>query len=141
MSFYLKPYSIKEIENLIKRSINLFNEQKIGFFAVILKENKKLIGNCGITIQNIDGNDEYEIGYHINKYYWNNRFATESASAIRDYGFHTLRIKKLCSYMAKKHLASRKVAENIGMKLEKTFNNPNNKNLPTTIYSVLNPIH
>ena len=28
MSFYLKPYSIKEIENLIKRSINLFNEQK-----------------------------------------------------------------------------------------------------------------
>ena len=102
-----------------------------------------MIGNCGITIQNIDGIDEYEIGYHINKNYCNNRFATESASVIRDYRFQTLRlrIKKLCSYMAKKHLASRKVAENIGMKLEKTFNNPNNRNLPTTVYSILNPIH
>ena len=43
--------------------------------------------------------------------------------------------------MAKKHLASRKVAENIGILLEKIFNNLNNRNIPITVYSILNPIH
>ena len=41
--------------------------------------------------------------------------------------------------MSEKHFASRKVAERNGMKLEKIYNNPRNRNLPTTVYSVLNP--
>ena len=41
--------------------------------------------------------------------------------------------------MEENHLSSRKVAEKNGMKLEKIFNNPKNRNLPTTVYSILNP--
>jgi len=45
MSFYPKPYSKKDTENIIKKSIRLFERQQIGFFAVFLKSNKSFIGN------------------------------------------------------------------------------------------------
>ena len=98
-----------------------------------------MIGNCGITIQHIDGKDEYEIGYHIHKDYWNKGFATEAARSVMEYGFNSLKLEKLCSYMAKDHSASREVAEKIGMTLENIYNNPNNRKFPTTVYSKLNP--
>lgn len=46
----------------------------------------KLIGDCGITIQNIDGKLLPEIGYHIHKDFWRQGFATEAATAVRDWG-------------------------------------------------------
>lgn len=46
----------------------------------------KLIGDCGITIQNIDGELLPEIGYHIHKDFWRQGFATEAATAVRDWG-------------------------------------------------------
>ena len=56
-----------------------------------------------------------------------------------EYGFNSLKLEKLCSYMAKDHSAFRKVAEKTGMTLEKTYNKPNNRKFPTIVYSKLNP--
>lgn len=139
MTFYPKPYTKTEVEKLIHKCIKLYESDKIGFVGVFLKKTKKLIGNCGITIQNIDGVDEYEIGYHIHIDFWNKGFATEAARSVMEYGFNYLKLEKLCSYMAEDHSASRKVAEKIGMTLEKIYNNPNNRKFPTTVYSKLNP--
>jgi len=36
------------------------------------------------------------------------------------------------------HWSSRKVAERNGMTVEKTFNNPRNRNLLTVVYSIKN---
>ena len=41
--------------------------------------------------------------------------------------------------MAEDHTISRKVAENMGMIVEKKYLNPNNRNLPTIVYSKFNP--
>ncbi len=48
---------------------NLRNYKEYGFglWAVILKETGKFTGDCGITIQIIDGALLPEIGYHIHK--------------------------------------------------------------------------
>lgn len=67
MQYYPKPYD----EEMTKRWIewNIQNYQKYGFgiWAVILKETGKFIGDCGMTIQSIDGELLPEIGYHIHK--------------------------------------------------------------------------
>ena len=69
MAHYPKPYD----ENGVRRWIqwNLENYAKYGFglWAVVLKETGKMIGDCGITMQNIDGELLPEIGYHIPKSY------------------------------------------------------------------------
>lgn len=38
-----------------------------GLWAVVLKETGELIGDCGLTMQNVDGVILPEIGYHIAK--------------------------------------------------------------------------
>ena len=138
MSFYAESYSDERIEEAISKQIATYEKYGYGLFAVLEKENGSLIGDCGITIQNIDQTNEFEIGYHINKQHWGFGYATEAAQAVKQYGFKTLEIKKLFSYMESTHKQSRRVAEKIGMKLEKEYMNPNNRNLATTVYSITN---
>ncbi len=136
MSFYPQPYSGAQIKKMIEKQMETFEESGYGLFAVIEKSNSSFIGDCGITIQTIDGVQEYEIGYRIGKDKWGHGYAAEAALAVKNYGFETLRLKKLCSYMESAHTQSRRVAEKIGMSLEKQYSNPNNRDLPTTVYSV-----
>ena len=55
-----------------------------------MKGTGEFIGDCGISIQNIDGEMLPEIGYHIHKRYWRKGFGKEAARAARDWVFeHT----------------------------------------------------
>lgn len=136
MSYYPEPYSREMVKEFIRKNIERYTEIGCGIWAIILKSEEKLIGDCGITIQDIDGADEYEIGYHLNKDYWGNGYATETAKAVKEYGFNKLGLTKLSSYMADDHKDSKAVAVRNGMILEKTFNNPRNRNLPTVVFSI-----
>jgi len=138
MSFYAEPYSDERIKEIIFKQITTYQNDGFGLFAVLDKTNGSLIGDCGITIQHIDGVDEFEIGYHIRKQHWGLGYAAEAAGAIKRYGFEVLKIDKLCSYMETKHKQSRRVAEKIGMKVEKEYRNPRNRNLDTIVYSIKN---
>ena len=53
----------------------------------------EMIGDCGITIQNIDGELLPEIGYHIHKKYWRKGLGSEAARAVRDWAFEKAGIK------------------------------------------------
>lgn len=136
MSFYPAPYTKSGVQEYIDKNIDRYLFIGCGLWSIILKSSHKLIGDCGITIQHIDGVDEYEIGYHLNKKYWGNGYATEAAKAVKKYGFNTLGMNKLCSYMAADHWPSRMVAERNGMTIEKKFNNPQNRNFQTVVYSI-----
>lgn len=137
MSHYPAPYTSEEVTTFIQKNIERYKRINCGLWACELIKTNELIGDCGITIQNIDGVNEYEIGYHFHKEHWGNGYATETATAVKDYGFENLGLTKLCSYMAEDHLASRNVAERNGMKIEKRFLNPRNRNFPTVVYSIM----
>ncbi len=138
MSFYPQPYSDDRIVEIISKQINQYSKHGYGLFAVLNRTTGSFIGDCGITIQNIDGSEEYEIGYRIKKELWGFGYAAEAALAVKEYGFGTLKLKKLCSYMESSHRQSRRVAEKVGMKREKEYSNPNNRDLLTTVYSIEN---
>ena len=78
-----------------------------------------MIGACGLTFQCVDEIQELEIGYRVLRAYWNQGLATEGAVACRDYVFEKLRRDRVISWMCPKNIASRRVAEKIGMRLEK----------------------
>lgn len=121
MKYYDHPFSEEEVENWIKWNIENYKQYNHGLWAVILKENDVFIGDCGITIQEIENEKIPELGYHIKKEYWNKGFATEAAIACRNYSFNILNIKILYTYTTTNNLPSRKVAEKNGMKYVKTF--------------------
>jgi len=37
---------------------------------MILKSTGELIGDCGLTVQDVDGAKEVEIGYHVRRDHW-----------------------------------------------------------------------
>ena len=73
------------------------NEKKV--FAIVLKENQKVIGSIGIEEcrQDLDKNLENllgkELGYVLSKDYWNKGIMTEAVSKVIEYCFKTLKIK------------------------------------------------
>ena len=50
------------------------------------------------------------------------------------YGFGTLQLRRICANMPVDHIASRRVAESLGMRLEKQFENKRNRNILTCLY-------
>jgi len=82
----------------------------------------------------VDGADEIEIGYHVHRDYWGYVLATEAAHACRGFGFARFRVDRLVSIIRPENLASRRVAEKIGMTLWKEVKRVG---LPHLVYSLV----
>ncbi len=93
----------------------------LDYGGVIRKEDNQFLGDCGITLQNIDDKILPEIGYHIIKKYCNMGYATEAAEACKKYAIKELGFKSIYSYSQFENIASQKVASKIGMNKIKTF--------------------
>ena len=88
-------------------------------FAVILRDENRLLGYCGFFCQLVDNVSEIEIGYRLHPDYWNRGLATEAARAVCDYAFSALKLERVISLIHPDNHASRRVAEKNGMKLER----------------------
>jgi len=86
-------------------------------FAIILKEQARLIGNCGIRMRNLDAH-EADIGYELDSRYWGQGYATEAARALLGFGFGELRLHRIWAYCIAENVASARVLERIGMQRE-----------------------
>jgi RimJ/RimL family protein N-acetyltransferase len=86
---------------------------------MVQKSTGELIGDCGITRQEVDGEMLYEIGYHLRRDQWGQGFATEAAQACKAWGFANLPVDRIISLIRPENLASRRVAERNGMTLWK----------------------
>ena len=74
------PYTFDEarVRNWIARNMERYRVFGFGLWAVVLKETGEIIGDCGLTMQNINGSIKPEIGYHINKKHQRNGYAKET---------------------------------------------------------------
>ena len=117
------PYRFDEerVCQWIRRNMNRYRENGFGLWAVCLKDTKEMIGDCGLTLQNIDGKMLPEIGYHIRRDCQRKGYAKEAASAVRDWAFENTDYPALYSYCKYTNVPSYKTAEAIGMKFEKEY--------------------
>ena len=123
MRHYPKPFDREMTRKWIEWNLENYAVHGFGLWAVIHREEGRLIGDCGLTIQQVDGVGELEIGYHILRSHWGKGFATEGAAACRDYVFDNLKKKRVISWMTPENLSSRRVAVKIGMRPEKESTN------------------
>lgn len=70
MQHYPAPFDAERTRRWIAWNQDNYQRSGFGLWAVVLKESGELIGDCGITMQNIDGEMLPEIGYHIHKKFW-----------------------------------------------------------------------
>ena len=121
MQHYPKPYDENGTRRWLQWSLQNYKEHGFGLWAVELKETGTFIGDCGITMQNIDGEILPEIGYHIHKAYWRQGFGSEAARAVRDWAFENTKYPCLYSYMKYTNVASYSTAAAAGLKKIKEY--------------------
>jgi RimJ/RimL family protein N-acetyltransferase len=103
----------------IERQLARYKEKRYGLQALIHKDTKEFIGQCGLLVQNIDGKNELEVGYHVFKKYWGQGYAPEAARAFFDYGFKNKQAKSIISIIDIRNIKSQRVADKNGLKREK----------------------
>ena len=134
MKHYPKPYDEAGTNRWLTWSLNNYKEYGFGLWAIELKETGEFIGDCGITMQNIDGEQLPEIGYHIHKNHWRKGYAKEAATAVRDWAFANTNFSTLYSYMKYTNVASYSTAASIGMTKIKEY--PDDTDGITYVYSI-----
>ena len=121
MKHYPKPYDENGVQRWLSWSLENYEKYGFGWWAMILKETGEFLGDCGITMQNIDGELLPEIGYHIQKRYWRCGYGSEAARGVRDWAFENTDFDSIYSYMTIENVASYATAESIGMKRIKEY--------------------
>ncbi|MCR5848751.1 MAG: GNAT family N-acetyltransferase [Lachnospiraceae bacterium] len=121
MMHYPYDFDEKRVRDWIERNMNRYRENGFGLWAVCLKETGEMIGDCGLTLQNIEGKMLPEIGYHIRKDCQHKGYAKEAAAAVRDWAFENTDYPSLYSYCKYTNVPSYKTAEAIGMHFEKEY--------------------
>ena len=117
------PYTFDEerVRSWIERNMNRYKDNGFGLWAVCLKETGEMIGDCGLTLQNIEGEMLPEIGYHIRRDMQRKGYAKEAASAVRDWAFANTEYPAIYSYCKYTNEGSFKTAESIGMHFCKEY--------------------
>ena len=85
--------------------------------AVLLRENGTLIGSCGVR-RKPDDDTEADIGFELSPEHWGRGYATEAATAMAEFAFQDLGVRRLSSWCIAENAASARVLEKLGMSLE-----------------------
>lgn len=123
MVWYPRAYTRAEVEERITNRIANY-PSGFGLLGVAIRESgeligSELIGDCGLSRQEVEGVMEPEIGYHIRRSSWNRGLATEAARAVRDYAFDSLGLDHVISMIRPENVASRRVAEKNGLTMDR----------------------
>ena len=141
MYAYEHSFSNEEVMQWYEKQQERYKNDGVGLLAVILKSENKLIGQCGLTLQDYKDTKVYEIGYLFNKSYWHNGYAVESAAACKEYAFQKLKIDEVYSIIRTNNYTSQKTAERNGMTIkDEIVKHYYNIDMPHYVYSIKNPL-
>jgi RimJ/RimL family protein N-acetyltransferase len=120
MTYYPRPYTRAGATDWIAWNRRLYREHGHGLWIVTLRETGEFVGDCGLTPQTVDGVTDIEVGYHVRADLQGQGLASEAAAACRDHARDALRVRRLIAIIHPDNRPSRRVAEKIGLDLEKS---------------------
>lgn len=130
------PYTFDDarVRGWINKNIERYQTFGFGLWAVCLKETGEMIGDCGLTMQVINGQIKPEIGYHLRADKQRKGYAKEAAIAVRDWTFHHTPFNMVYSYMRDTNEPSIKTAISYGCKQVDEFSDEMNE--ITKVYAI-----
>lgn len=140
MYAYEHAFSDEETREWLYRQMERYENYGYGLWAVVLKKSGKMIGQCGLTMQDYKGKQVIEIGYLFQKAYWHQGYATEAAVACKKYAFEKLQADAVFSMIRDNNPASQNVAKRIGMHVCGSFiKHYYGTDMPHLLYRTENP--
>lgn len=124
----------------LERQIARYKNYGFGLWALILKENDELIGQCGLTMQRWKEREVLEIGYLLRRDCWHKGYASEAAAACKQYAFDVLGADTVCSIIRDTNIASQNVAKRNGMTIQDVWTKHyRGVDMPHYLYTIKKP--
>jgi RimJ/RimL family protein N-acetyltransferase len=119
MRYYPQPMTREEAHAWVAWNQRLYRSHGFGLWAMVLRDTGEFAGDCGLTPQYVDGIKEIEVGYHVRTCFQGNGYATEAATAARDFARDAIFLTRLIAIINPANVPSQRVAEKIGLRPEK----------------------
>lgn len=110
--------SVKAAQDFIKNYPD-FKVNGYGRWSLFLKESDEYIGFCGLKKHAENG--EVDLGYRLKRAVWGQGLATEAAAFSLNYGFQTLKLKRIIGRAHRDNSASIHILKKLGMQWIETF--------------------
>ena len=137
MYAYEGAFNNEEVQSWFNKQIKRYKEYGFGLWAVVLKETGIMIGQCGLTMQDYNGNKVMEVGYLFQKDHWHHGYASEAAIACKEYAFDKLNTKEVYSIIRDTNISSQNVAIRNGMTcIDKFVKHYRGVDMPHFLFSV-----
>ena len=101
-----------------RQAIGRYEANGYGYWLALDRLSGAPIGQMGLVAKSLDGVDEVELAYMVHRPFWRTGYATEAASACRDYAFATLNRARVLCLIRPENTPSIGVARKIGLKTD-----------------------
>lgn len=108
------PRPIEQTQVLIEEFEQHWQQYDCGAWAILLKEDQRLIGHVGL--QKLTATDDVEVFYALAQDTWGKGYAAEAAREALRWGFERCRLSGIIGLAVPENTGSRRVMEKIGMK-------------------------
>lgn len=113
-----ETWSDDRVQAFVRRQIEGQDARGHSLWPLFIRGERGLAGFCGL--QPLAGTTEIEIGWWLDKSLWGHGYASEAAAAVLARGFETLGLARIVAVVQPANARSRRVADKIGMRLERT---------------------
>jgi ribosomal-protein-alanine N-acetyltransferase len=112
--------NLQKAEFWIGKQFARYKENRFGLMALVEKSSGELVGQCGLLLQELEGEPVLEIGYHLFREQNGKGYATEAAQFFKKLAFENNYSNELVSIIDVGNQLSEKVAMRNGMSKWKT---------------------
>lgn len=117
MRYYPAPFDRAGARGWIERQLERYERDGFGLLVIEDRATGELIGDCGPTVQEADGESFVELGWHVLRARQGQGIATEAGAACRDAAFASLDAPFLISLIRPENRPSWRVAEKLGFEI------------------------
>lgn len=136
MQYYPAPFTREQSRRWIEWNLGHYRDHGHGLWVLESKDTGELVGDCGLIPQTVDGQREVEVGWHVRRDRQRQGLATEAARECVRYAFEDLGLKRLISLIRPENVPSRRVAEKLGMTVEKEVSHGPGSGWPHLVYTL-----
>lgn len=108
MYAYEHAFSDEEAQVWLNNQLRRYREDGFGLWAAVSKESGEIIGQCGITLQDVNGEWVPEVGYLFERAHWHKGYAPKRLSPAKNTHFRFWGLKKSIPSYATTTLPRRK---------------------------------
>ena len=134
MAFWPAPLDRPAVTAWVERQVRAFAETALARRVIVRKSDGVVLGDCGVVRAEIAGQPENDLGYIVHHPFQHQGYAIECAAACVEHALRVHGLRRIAANMPAEHEASRRVAQRLGMRLERAFANPRNRGIATELW-------